>query len=110
MTRFICSFKVFSSGIPGVGVAPFGTGVLPTVFESGIPGVGVAPRGKFVRLAWLTGGIPGVSFPSGAIGVPENSGGTLDAVLLFGVVCVEFPGAVADVQAATKAAVRMIAM
>src|SRR5215204_4500317 len=37
---FICFFKVSGSGMPGVGVAPFGTGVLPMVFGSGIPGVG----------------------------------------------------------------------
>jgi hypothetical protein len=65
----ICFLRVASSGIPGVGVAPFGSG-LPGF--SGIPGVGVAPFGRGVA---FTGGIPGVEFPEGGIGEVEIPGG-----------------------------------
>src|SRR5437868_1723601 len=60
---FICFFRVSGSGMPGVGVAPFGTGVLPTVFGSGMPGVGVVPFGRLFILTVLGSGMPGVELP-----------------------------------------------
>jgi len=42
---FICFFNSASLGIPGIGGVFFGVGVLTV--RSGIPGVGVAPFGGF---------------------------------------------------------------
>jgi hypothetical protein len=90
---FICSFRVFSSGIPGVGVAPRGKG-LPIFFGSGIPGVGVAPFGIRFILTEFGSGIPGVEFADIGSGLAENSGGrfalfkfvtALTFVFVFGV-------------------------
>jgi hypothetical protein len=68
---FDCFLSVAASGIPGVGVAPFGTGVI--FVGSGIPGVGVVPFGTLFALAGS--GIPGVVLPEGATGSVLNSGG-----------------------------------
>ena len=89
---FICLFRVSGSGIPGVGVAPFGKG-FPATFGSGIPGVGVAPFGGTVEFTAFGSGIPGVEFPDGFIASVVNSGGklfgsTLAAVLAFVLVVV----------------------
>ena len=63
---------VAGSGIPGVGVAPFGSG-LPIIFLSGIPGVGVPPAP--VRLALAGSGMPGVVFEVGEMGPVERPAG-----------------------------------
>src|SRR5215203_410700 len=98
---FICFFKVSGSGMPGVGVAPFGTGVLPMVFGSGMPGVGVVPVGIRLTLTVLGSGMPGVELPLGVTGLFENSGGILVAELEL--LTVLPPGAFAEVQAETIA-------
>lgn len=72
-----CFFRTSGSGIPGVGVAPFGA--VPVicffnVFSSGIPGVGVAPFCKFA-LTDFGSGMPGVVFAEGGIGLAERPGG-----------------------------------
>lgn len=67
--------------MPGVGVAPGFLGLF-SVLGSGIPGVGVAPFGSTTPA--FAGGIPGVVFVDGAIGAVENSGGTF-AALAFAV-------------------------
>lgn len=77
----ICLFRVAGSGIPGVGVAPFGNG-LPSDFASGIPGVGVPPVGSL--LAFAGSGIPGVVFDEGGMGDVESpSGKFFESILTF---------------------------
>ena len=53
-------------------------------FGSGIPGVGVAPFGTF---AFAGAGIPGVAFAVGVIGLAESPGGRL----LASTFCNPFP-------------------
>ena len=65
--------------MPGVGVAP-GFNFRLASFGSGIPGVGVAPFG---RLLMPLAGIPGVTFAEGGIGEVENSGGMFALLLEF---------------------------
>ena len=91
--------------MPGVGVAPFGTGVFPIVFGSGMPGVGVVPFGMLLTLTELGSGMPGVEFPLGVTGEVENSGGILAVVFEFELLAeLEFPlGAVAVEQAVFSA-------
>jgi hypothetical protein len=67
-------------GIPGVGVAPLGSG-LPKVAGSGMPGVGVAPFG--ILLALAGSGIPGVAFPEGVIGWVESPSGIFAVFVLI---------------------------
>ncbi len=95
--------------MPGVGVAPFGTGVLPIVFGSGMPGVGVVPFGILFILTELGSGIPGVEFPLGVTGVVENSGGMFAGVVVFELLAeLEFPlGAVAVEQAVFSATIKI---
>jgi hypothetical protein len=67
--------------MPGVGVAPGLNGFF-SVSGSGIPGVGVAPFG--ILFAAFGSGIPGVLLPDGAIGVVERpSGNLLTSTLTF---------------------------
>ena len=68
----IWRLMVAGSGMPGVGVAPFGSG-LPIEFLSGMPGVGVPPAP--VRLAFAGSGMPGVEFEVGGIGDVERPAG-----------------------------------
>lgn len=60
--------------MPGVGVAPGLNGFL-RLAGSGIPGVGVAPFGSL--FAFAGSGIPGVELPDGWIGVVESPSGRL---------------------------------
>lgn len=65
--------------MPGVGVAPGFRGLL-SVLGSGIPGVGVAPFGNtFMALA---GGMPGVEFVEGGIGEVLNPSGKFCGTVL----------------------------
>jgi hypothetical protein len=70
--------------MPGVGVAPGFSGRLAS-FGSGIPGVGVAPFG---RLFTPFAGMPTVEFADGGIGDVENSGGMF--TLLFAALATAF--------------------
>jgi hypothetical protein len=58
--------------MPGVGVAPFGTGVIFVV--SGIPGVGV-PFGLLLIFMFAGSGIPGVELLESGTGLVENPAG-----------------------------------
>jgi len=64
--------------MPGVGVTPGFIG-LPSVLGSGIPGVGVAPFGT---LTLAGAGMPGVEFADGVTAFGENSGGKAFALTL----------------------------
>ena len=77
--------------MPGVGVAP-GFIFLFASFGSGIPGVGVAPFGN---VAIPFAGIPGVTLADGGIGEVENSGGMFE-LLLDTALAVELEFAVGD--------------
>lgn len=77
---FICLFNSSSLGIPGIGGVFLGIGVLPIVLGSGIPGIGVAPFGK-------TAG-PGIAESETellvtVIGLPESPGGIVAEVFAF---------------------------
>jgi hypothetical protein len=72
---FICLFKVSGSGIPGVGIVPFGNGVLPILLGSGIPGVGVVPLDVLFALTVFGSGIPGVEFAVKETGLVVNPDG-----------------------------------
>ena len=63
--------------MPGVGVAP-GFSFRLASFGSGIPGVGVAPFGNVLT---PFAGMPGVVFAEAGIGDVENSGGMLALLL-----------------------------
>ena len=78
----VCRLSVFASGIPGVGVAPFGSG-LPIFAASGIPGVGVPPFGALLTLILAGSGIPGVVLPEGGTGLVENPGGRFVELLVI---------------------------
>ena len=91
---FACFFKVSGSGIPGVGVAPFGKG-FPAFFGSGIPGVGV-PFAAALTFTELASGMPGVEFPEGAAGETERPGGIFFGSMLATVLAELAFGAVAD--------------
>ena len=65
--------------MPGVGVAPGFMG-LPIVLGSGMPGVGVVPFGK--TFTWFAGGIPGVVLVDGGIGLVDSPGGKLLASMV----------------------------
>ena len=72
--------------MPGVGVAP-GFIFRFANLGSGIPGVGVAPFGtEFIAFA----GIPGVMFADGGIGDVENSGGRFALLLAFAFIRIMF--------------------
>jgi hypothetical protein len=94
----ICFFIVAGSGIPGVGVGPFGSG-FPSRSGGGIPGVGVVPLGSL--LAFAGSGIPGVVFPDGATGDVESPSGIfLGSIFTFPFCLLAFaPGALAVWQA-----------
>jgi hypothetical protein len=94
---FACLFKVSGSGIPGVGVAPFGKG-FPAFFGSGIPGVGV-PFAEALTFTEFAPGIPGVEFPEGAAGEPVRPGGIFFGSMLVIVLAELAFGAVSDWQA-----------
>ena len=89
--------------MPGVGVAPGLKGFFSSD-GSGMPGVGVAPFGRLFAAAGS--GIPGVEFPDGGTGLVERPGGKLFAstgtgpmpALLFALTFVS----VADPQAEAK--------
>lgn len=70
-------FLITLSGMPGIGVGPFGRG-LPRFFESGMPGIGVVPFGKVFTLEFGSG-MPGGKLDIGT-GLAENSDGILALV------------------------------
>ncbi len=72
---FICLFKVSGSGMPGVGVVPFSSGVLPILLGSGIPGVGFVPLGVLFAPIVFGSGIPGVEFAVKGTGLVDNPEG-----------------------------------
>lgn len=93
---FICLFNSSSLGIPGILGVFLGVGVLPIVAGSGIPGVGVAPFGKLVRTGAFELVVAGIRFP-------ENSGGRFDKAAFELAVLRALPFVAADWQAIFKA-------
>jgi hypothetical protein len=74
-------FIIIAGSSPGTGGGA-ATFVFPricrrSVSGSGIPGVGVAPFGRL--FAFFGSGIPGVAFAEGGIGLVDNPGGKLFA-------------------------------
>lgn len=78
---FICLFKVSASGMPGVGVVPFGSGVLPILLGSGIPGVGAVPLDVLFAPSVFGSGIPGVEFAVKGTGLVDNPDGIVVGTL-----------------------------